>query len=294
MKSPDHRISFLRQPGLRAWLDASSPHASLLQAQLPLITSIPSSFTPIPTKNRMNKVWEGALEGIPGTFILKIGWCNPVYSRDRRIVRRINMALHNRFLQSMRLSPRLDAISFPAVRAVLCWKRIPHLLPTEIGVLYPKVEAPFSLRRYLDDPANPRAFRNLPLETTQALGRLVRRLNQAGLVHVDPAPQNILLRSDAANPPLEDDFVFIDVDAFRALHASPASPLGRWHRTLAMNRIIRLFPPTHLAAFCEGFAFPSESPDAWIRIFSHSAHLPNHKLLSRLSLLLRSLPPFHP
>ena len=284
-----HRISTLRRPGLRAWLDASSPFASAIESQLDQIAAVPTSFTPIPTRNRMNKVWEGSLPGIPATFILKLGWCNPVYPLDRRIARRVNMALRNRFLQSMELSFRLDAMSFASVRPVLCWKRTRHLFPAEIGILYPKIEAGDSLRRYLDTTGRPWYFRDLPPETALAWGRPTRRLNQAGLIHIDPAPQNVLLRPGAADPPLEDDFIYIDTDAFRPLRASSTSLFGRYARALSMARALAFFRPSDLPPFCEGFALPSESPAAWLRLLDWVRRHPRPHPPGKLLLLARAL-----
>lgn len=285
-----HRIVRIRRPGLRAWLASSFPYTPALESQLGQIAAIPPTFTPIPTRNRMNKVWEGTLPGLPGTFIIKLGWCNPVYPLDRRVARRVNMALNNRFLQSMELSFRLDAIGFPSVRPVLCWKKIPRLLPTEIGILYPKVEAPSSLYRYLDTPDDrPWCFRNLPPETARAWGRHTRRLNEAGLLHIDPAPQNVLLRPGAADPPIESDFIYIDTDAFRPMPFPAASPLGRYCRAAAMDRALTLFTPSDLIPFCEGFALPSESPAAWQRLFSWMRLHPRPHLPGKLRLFLRSL-----
>ena len=287
------RLKPLRRPGLRAWLDTAFPCVAALEAQLDQIASIPPSFTPIPTRNRMNKVWEGTLPGIPGTFILKLGWCNPVYSLDRRFARRVNMALQNRFLQSMELSFRLEDIGFPSVRPVLCWKKIPRFLPTEIGILYPKIEASGSLIRFFDlppgDPGATWIFRSLPPETACAWGRRTRRLNEAELVHVDPFPSNILLRPGASDPPLDDDFVFIDSDAFRPLPAPPASPRGRFFRALSMDRAIAYFRPCDIPPFSEGFALPGESPAAWQRLFDWQRRHPRPHFPGKLLLFLRSL-----
>lgn len=291
-----HRIVFFRRPGLRAWLDASSPFAPILESRLESIAAIPPTFTPIATKNRMNKVWEGRLEGLPGPFILKTGWCNPVYSLRRRIDRRVNFAFTNRFLHSMETSFRLDELGIAATRPVLCWKKTVHLFPKEIGVLYPKIEASDSLFRYGAPTADGHfRFQNLPPETARAWGLHTRRMNEAGLLHVDPAPQNILLRPGAADPPAEADFIYIDIEAFCALPVrDPASPLGRWHRALAMNRGIRCFGPADLAAFCEGFALPSESPAAWIRFFTLQQRFPRLHPRAKFALLLHSVASFRP
>lgn len=291
-----HRIVSIRRPGLRAWLDASFPGASVLESLLESIAAIPPSFTPIPTKNRMNKVWEGRLEGLSDPFILKKGWCNPIYSLNRRIDRRVNLAFTNRFLRSMEISSRLAGLGIAATRPVLCWKKTVHLFPKEIGVLYPKIEAADSLLRYGGKTADGSfRFRNLPPETARAWGLHTRRMNEAGLLHVDPAPQNILLRPGAADPPTAADFIYIDIEAFRALPVrDPASPLGRWHRALAMNRGIRCFAPADLAAFCEGFAFPSESPAAWLRFFTRQQSFPRLHPRAKLALLLHSFTSFRP
>ena len=287
------RIHPLRRPGLRAWLDTAAPCAAGLEARVEEIAAIPPGFTPIPTRNRMNRVWEGHLDGIPGPLIIKQGWVNPVYPLDRRIARRVNLALHNRFLQSMKLSFRLDAIGFASVRPVLCWKKYTGLFPTEIGILYPKIEAPATFARYLvvpNDPTGPWRFATLPAETALAWGRHTRRLNEAGLLHTDPAPWNILLRPGATDPPLEVDFIYLDADAFRPLPArNPASPLGRYHRALAMDRVLQFLSPDNQAAFCEGFSMPGESPSAWQRLFDWLRLHPNPHPPTKLRLFLRAL-----
>lgn len=285
------RILFLRRPGLRAWLDTAAPCARTLESRLAEIAAIPSAFTPIPTRNRMNKVWEGSFDGIPGPLIIKQGWINPVYPLDRRIARRVNLALHNRFLRSMELSFRLDEIGFASVRPVLCWKKYTGLFPTEIGILYPKIEASASFARFLvipDDPTGPWRFATLPGATARAWGRHTLRLNESGLLHTDPAPWNILIRPGAADPPLEDDFVYIDTDAFRPLPAPPASAAGRYHRALAMDRVLQFFSPSDLAAFCEGFALPGEAPSAWQRLFDWRRLHPRTRLPSKLRFRLRA------
>lgn len=287
--STSHRIKCIRRPGLRAWLDAAHPHADALESRLGEIASIPAGFARIPTRNRMNKVWEGRLGGIPGTVIIKQGWVNPVYPLDRRIARRVNLACRNRFLQSMELSFRLDGIGFPSVRPILCWKKGARLFPSEIGILYPKIEAPGSLLRYLDMPEDrPWGFRGLPPDTARAWGRHTRRLNEAGLLHMDPAPQNILLRAGAAEPPREDDFIYIDTDAFRPLHASPASLPGRYLCALAMARAFAFFTPGDLEGFCEGYARGGEAPSAWLRLFEWIRLHPRPHLPGKLRFWLRA------
>ena len=287
------RILVIRRPGLRAWLDSAAPCAALLESRLPEIAAIPSGFTPIPTRNRMNRVWEGHLDGIPGPFILKQGWINPVYPLDRRIARRVNFALRNRFLQSMELSFRLEAIGFASVRPVLCWKRHSGLFPVEIGILYPKIEASASFARYLvipNDPTGPWRFATLPEATARAWGRHTRHLNEAGLLHTDPAPWNILIRPGAVDPPLEADFVYIDADAFRPLPVrAPSSPAGRHLRALAMDRVLQFLSPSDLAAFCEGFALPGESPSSWQCLFDWLRRHPNPHPPAKLQLFMRAL-----
>ena len=290
--SARNRIRTLRRPGLRAWLDDTSPCAEELESRLAEIAAIPSGFTPIPTRNRMNKVWEGRIDGIPGPLIIKQGWINPVYPLDRRIARRVNLTMHNRFLRSMELSFRLEEIGFASVRPVLCWKKYTGLFPTEIGILYPKIEASASFARYLvipNDPSGPWRFATLPEATARAWGRHTRHLNEAGLLHTDPAPWNILIRPGSTDPPLEDDFIYIDTDAFRPLPAAPTSAVGRYHRALAMDRVLQFFSPSNLAAFCEGFALPGEALSAWQRLFTWRCLHPRNRLPSKLRFRLRAL-----
>ena len=292
MKSPlRHGPTPIRHPGLRVWLDATHPCAEALEARLPEIASIPAGFTSIPTRSRSRRIWEGHLDGLPFPVVIKQGWVDPVYPLDRRIARRVSLACHNPFLHALDIAIRLAAIGFPAARPILCWKKGPGLFPSEEGVLYPKVEASGSLRRYLHDPATGNPFDRrlrLPGETLAALGRFLRTLNAAGFVHLDPTPQNILLRPGAADPPTEDDFVFIDVEAFRPLAAVPDTPCVRRARALALSPLLPYLPSSDLPLFAEHYALPSESPSAWLPIL-HLLHrnpvlrLPDRLALHRLS-----------
>jgi hypothetical protein len=291
--SASSNLLSVRLPGLRAWLDASTPFAALLRDRLPAIAAIPPGFAKIPTRNRMNEVWEGRLDGLPFPLVLKRGWINPVYPLDRRIARQVNLALKNTYRRALELAPRLEAVSFPTVRPLLCWKRIPRLLPAETGILYPKIEADGSLRRYLRDApsGNPYDRRLLaPLPTLRALARLLRTLNAAGFVHLDPAPQNVLLRPGAADPPLEADFVLIDVEAFRPLPGSrPDSPANRHRRLIALERLVPYIRSSDLPAFAEDFALSGESPDAWLPLLLWLHRHPKPRPPAKLAILLRAL-----
>ena len=287
------RLVPIRLPGLRAWLDAAHPFAPVLRERLPEIAAIPPGFAKIPTRNRMNEVWEGRLDGIPAPLVLKRGWINPVYPLDRRIARAVNLACKNPFRRALELAPRLEAVPFPAVRPVLCWKRIPRLFPAETGILYPKIEADGSLHRYLRNApsGNPYDRRLLaPLPTLRALGRLLRTLNAAGFVHLDPAPQNVLLRPGAADPPVEADFVLIDVEAFRPLPGPrPDAPRARYRRALALERLVPYIRTADLLAFAEGFALPAESPGSWLPALRWLHRHPKPRPPATLALFLRTL-----
>lgn len=271
MPPATHRIVSLRRPGLRAWLDAAFPYAPALESRLSQIAAIPPAFTPIPTRSRSRRVWRGCLDGIPCPFVIKQGWISPTYSLDRRIARRVSLACHNPFLDALRNSGRLEAAAFPAARPVLCWKKGPHPFPTEEGILYPEIEASGSLHRYLHDPATGNPFDRrlrLPTETLAAFARSLRALNAAGFVHLDPTPQNILLRPGAAAPPTEADFVFIDVEAFRPLpSARPDTPQARRARARALAPLLPYIPSADLPLFAEHFALPTESASDWLPVF---------------------------
>ena len=266
-----HRIVPLRRPGIRAWLDTASPFADALETALETIAAIPPGFTPIPTRSRSRRIWEGRLDGIPVPLVVKQGWVDPSYPLDRRMVRRVSLALEHPFRRALDISASLDAIGFPAARPVLCWKKGPGLCPSEEGILYPKVEASGSLRRYLHDPGTGNPFDRrlrLPPETLAALGRFLRTLNAAGFVHLDPTPQNILLRPGAADPPTEADFTFIDVEAFRPMPAGESvSPRARRVRSRALSPLLPYLPSADLPLFAEQFALPSESPSSWLPVF---------------------------
>lgn len=283
----------VRRPGIHAWLDADSPHAAAMEAMLPEIAAIPSGFTPIPTRSRSRRIWEGRIDGMPFPVIVKQGWVNPSYPIDRRIARRVSLVLKNPFRLALEIAIRLDAIGFPAARPILCWKKAPGFFPTEEGILYPKVEASGSLRAYLHVPATGNPFDRrlrLPPETLAALGRFLRTLNAAGFVHLDPTPQNILLRPGSGDPPTEADFIFIDVEAFRPIPSSaPGTPRARHARALALSPLLPYIPSADLPLFAEHFALPSEAPSAWLPLFLLLHRKPVLRLPDRLSLYRFSL-----
>ena len=291
MTSPTPAILRIRRPGWCVWLDTSHPLAATLRERIGEIVSIPPSFTPIPTLNRMSKIWEGPLDGLPGSFIIKQGWNNPVYPIDRRIARAVNLASKNRFLRSMEIAARLEAIGFKTVRPVLCWKKGPRLFPSETGILYPKIEAADSLIRY--SPLGNGGFDLvLPPPTARALGTLLRDLHDAGFLHMDPAPQNILLRPGAADPPTAADMAFIDIDAFRPLTSPPGTRRNTVARVLSLHRLLcRLHSDDDLRLLCEGYS-RSSSPTPWLSLFRflhpHHTLRPLHPLLTlRLFRLAR-------
>lgn len=292
--SPAPAIEPIRRPGLRAWIDASSPLASRLESRIEEIAAIPSGFTPVPTRSRSRRVWEGRLDGIPIPLVVKQRWLNPSYGIARRLSCRVSLLMEHPFRRALELASRLDAAGFPAARPVLCWKKSRRFFPVEEGILYPKVEAPDSLRRYLRDSATGNPFDRrlvLPPETLSALGRFLRALNAAGFVHLDPTPQNILLLPGAADPPTENSFVFIDVDAFRSLPSgSPGTPRARCVRALALAPLLPHLPAADLPRFAESFALPGESPAAWQRIFAWQRRHPRLRLPGKLGLFLRTFP----
>lgn len=285
----------LRRPGIRAWLDSSSPFATAVEAQLEEIVSIPSTFTSIPTRSRSRRLWEGRIDSIPVPVVVKQGWANPDYPLDRRIARRVNLLLEDPFHRALALSAGLAAIPFPAPRPILCWKKTVGLFPAEAAILYPKIEANGSLRRYFPD-APPGCCLRLPTETLRAVGRFLRTLNAAGFTHRDPTPQNILLRPGAANPPTEPDFILIDTEAYRRLPfpGHPASPFNRYARALALAPLLPCIPFDEIPLFAETFVLPGESPVAWLPILHWLHRHPKLRHASKPALLLRSLSPFRP
>lgn len=288
-------IEPIHRPGIRAWIDTSSPFASVLESRLEEIASVPSRFTPIRTRSRSRRLWEGSLDGIPCSLILKQRWLNPSYGLSRRISCRVSLALENPFRQALEIAPRLAATGIAAIRPVLCWKRFSHHVPVEEGILYPRFESSMSLHHYLvGHPCGPSRVTtlqvHLPRETLSALGRFLRALNAAGFVHVDPAPHNILVRAGAPLPPTETSFALIDVEAFRPLPSSrPDSPGSRYARAMAVSPLLPYLPPDDLAPFGEAFALDSESPAAWLRVFVWLRRHPNPRPLSRFRLFLRTL-----
>ena len=277
----------IRCPGLRAWIDASHPFAKALEAILPEIAAIPSGFVPIPTRSRSRRVWEGHLDGIPFPVVVKQGWVDPAYPLDRRIARRVSLACHNPFRHALQNSIRLAAAGFPAARSILSWKKYRGPFPVEEGILYPKVEASGSLRRYLHNPdtGNPYDRRlRLPHPTLAALGRFLRTLNAAGFVHFDPTPQNILLRPGAADPPTESDFTLIDVESFQPLPDSSDLPHLRRIRARAIAPLLPYIPSDDLPLFATHFVLPSESPADWLPILQLLHRHPGLHPPARLAL----------
>lgn len=288
-------IEPIHRPGIRAWIDTSSPFASILESRLEEIASIPSRFTPISTRSRSRRLWEGTIDGIPSPVILKQRWINPGYGLARRISCRVSLALENPFRQALDLAPRLAAAGIPAIRPILCWKKSTGLFPVEEGLLYPKLEATDSLRRYLGERSSPGHSRvttrqvHLPRETLAALGRFLRTLNAEGFVHLDPAPQNVLLLPGAADPPTETSFAFIDAEAFRPLPSGrPDTPQARYARALAVAPLLPYLPITELSPLADAFALPSESPAAWLRLFSWQHQHPLPRLPGKLLLRFRA------
>ena len=288
-------IELIRRPGVRAWLDASCPFAAILESQLSEIVSIPSRFAFVPTRSRSRRLWEGTLDGIPSPLVLKQRWINPSYGFARRFSCRVSLALENPFRRALELAPRLAETGIPAIRPVLCWKKYSGPFPLEEGVLYPKLEATASLRRYLGERTGGHSRVttrqvHLPRETLSALGRFLRALNASGFVHLDPAPQNILIRPGASDPPTESSFAFIDVESFRPLPSGrPDTPRARCARALAIAPLLPYLPPDDLAPFAESFALPGESPAAWLRLFGWQRRHPRPHAPGKLLLLLRVL-----
>ena len=259
----------LRRPGIRAWINASHPCAATLADVLESIVSVPPSFTPIPTRSHSRRAWTGHLDGIPFPIVIKQGWVSPTYRLDRRIARRVSLIFHNPFRRALETTLRLAAVGFPAPRPILCWKKLHGLFPIEEGILYPEIEASDSLRRYLQDPTtgNPYDRRlRLPPATLAALGRFLRTLNAAGFVHLDPTPQNILLRPGAADPPTEPDFTLIDVESFQPLPSTSDLPHLRRLRALALAPLLPYIPSDDLPLFATHFVLPTESPSDWLPI----------------------------
>lgn len=291
--SPRQATVSIRRPGLHAWLDASHPQAAAIEARIPEIAAIPTHFTPVPTRSRSRRIWEGHLDGIPFPVIVKQGWVDPSYPLDRRIARRVRLACHNPFRHAIDVAIQLEAIGFPAPRPILCWKKGPRLAPVEEGILYPKLEASGVFRRYLHDSATDIPFDrrlHLPPETLAALGRYLRSLNVAGFVHLDPTPKNILFRPGAADPPPEEDFILIDVEAFRPLRsARPDTPFARCARAMAIAPLLPYLLPADLPLFAGHFALPSEPPSAWIRIFEWLHRHPATSPLAKLRLFFQTL-----
>lgn len=293
---PASPIAPLRRPGILAWLDTTSPFASVLESRLEEIAAIPSRFIPIPTRSRSRRLWEGNIDGVPGAVILKQRWINPSYDLPRRISCRVSLAMENPFRRALALAPRLAAAGIPAIRPVLCWKKSHGLFPVEEGILYPKLEATASLRRYLGGrPAGGPSrvttrLVQLPLETLSALARFLRTLNAAGFVHLDPSPQNVLLLPGAADPPTEASFAFIDVEAFRPLgDGRPDTPRARYARALAIAPLLPYLSPSDLPPFAESFALPGESPASWLRLLGWVRSHSRPRLPGKLLLFLRAL-----
>ena len=122
-------IEPIQRPGIRAWIDTTSPFASVLESRLGEIASVPDGFTPIRTRSRSRRLWEGTLDGIPSPLILKQRWLNPSYGLSRRISCRVSLALENPFRQALEIAPRLAAAGIAARKGMVwrymdrCWGR---------------------------------------------------------------------------------------------------------------------------------------------------------------------------
>jgi hypothetical protein len=277
----------IRRPGIRAWINASHPCADALTDAIESIVAVPPSFTPIPTRSHSRRAWAGHLDGIPFPVVIKQGWVNPTYPLDRRIARRVSLIFHAPFRCALETSLRLSAVGFPAAHPILCWKKFHGLFPVEEGILYPEIDASGSLRRYLHNPdtGNPYDRRlRLPHPTLAALGRFLRTLNAAGFVHIDPTPQNILLRPGAADPPTESDFTLIDVESFQPLPDSSDLPHLRRIRARAIAPLLPYIPSDDLPLFATHFVLPSESPADWLPILQLLHRHPGLHPPARLAL----------
>lgn len=254
----------IRFPGLHAWLMPEMPEAKPLRAVLPTLADEAERFPLLPTHNRMNRVRRISFAGLEGTYILKEAWCNPVYPWGRRFCRQVRLWTSMPFLRAIRLAAELAAADFSTLRPVACWKERRPGKGLSHYMLYPEVAARGSLADFLSYRANGQPFfRGLPEKTLAAYARSLRAIHEAGFLHVDPAPGNVLLRPDAPDEPEERDFVWIDVESLRRTAPGKArTARERARRARSLERLTRVFDSDALEAFTRSYA-GEDGADAW-------------------------------
>lgn len=262
----------LRLPGIRAWIAPAAPEAAAVRAALPHLANAAESFPVLPTHNRMNRVRRIAVPGAEGPFILKEGWCNPAYPWGRRFCRRVRLWTSMPAVRAMRLAAAFAAAGFAVLRPVACWKERRPGKGLCHFFLYPEVAARGSLADFVvfREDGMP-VFRDFPAKTRDALAHALRKMHEAGFLHLDPAPGNVLLKPGAPAGPGEEDFVWIDVESLRQGRAGKAATRReKARRACSMDRLLRVFPPGELEAFAAAYAGDAD-PGDWIALFRQAA-----------------------
>ena len=175
-------------------------------------------------------------------------------------------------VRAMRLALAFAAAGFAVLRPVACWRERRPGMGLCHFFLYPEVAARGSLADFIVFRENGMpVFRDFPAKTRDALARALRRVHEAGFLHLDPAPGNVLLRPDAPAVPEEKDFVWIDVESLRKGRAGEAATRGeKRRRAFSMDRLLRVFPPGEREAFAATYA-GDDDPAGWIDLFRQSA-----------------------
>jgi len=262
----------LRLGGIRAWIVSSAPEAADVRAALPGIAAEAAKGAPLSTHNRMNRVWRLSPPGRDARYILKMAWNNPAYPPGRRFFRLLRLLFTMPEIRAMRLAGELAAAGFATLRPLACWRqRVPGRGPCHF-FLYPEVAARGSLADFLGRRADGWPFfARLGAKTRDAWARALRKMHEAGFLHLDPAPGNVLLKPGAPEEPGEGDFVWIDVESLRRSAGGPArTARERWRRVRSMTTLLRVFSPGELEAFAAAYA-GADDPTGWLALFRRAA-----------------------
>lgn len=275
--------SFLEKmslPSGRLWIDRSHPAHAVVENFIASGVDVHALGHLIPTRNRMNRMYRIALPGLDAPFVLKNAYVNPGYSWHRRFTRlvRLNFTVPN--VTKMELCRRVRAAGIRTLHPVACWTRRVSRWRQEHYFLYPYIHDAISLKESpwmtADDPSS-RTRQKIILQT---LGRLARRLHEAGLQHVDLAYGNILVDcgwdGTADNPQL----TLIDADAFQSSRRMNNTTWRRKADVYSLRRMLGQWDEEQMHEFCSTYA--RDDHEVWLPIMDYVRRHPKPTRCQRL------------